>query len=298
MTWTVTTTSWPMPAEPRTVFAALTDAEQLRAWFAEHAEVEPRIGGAYRFWGKHTPGTPAAAPATQRLTEFAPHDRLAYAWTMLGVASRVRLSVAAADGNGTKVTAEHEFDRALDMPRAREYVDDFWRLSFGNLSVHLGGGSGFLRPDFSDPSPEIRLSILIAAPPAAVFRALIDPALVNQWVGSTTARVEPRVGGVYAFGWQYEIDGRQVAGGPTKILELEPDRRLVVDWPDWRGDASVTGQTIAFTLAPEGTGTRVELVHAGFSRAADVSDYPFGWGHFAGELRKVAEAWARGESAT
>jgi uncharacterized protein YndB with AHSA1/START domain len=46
--------TWKLPARPARVFAALTDAAELEQWFAEHAEVEPQLGGAYRFWGKHT----------------------------------------------------------------------------------------------------------------------------------------------------------------------------------------------------------------------------------------------------
>jgi hypothetical protein len=49
----------------------------------------------------------------------------------------------------------------------------------------------------------------------------------------------------------------------------------------------VTGQTISFTLTQEGSATRVDFVHSGFTRAADISDYPFGWDHFLGELEKV-----------
>jgi uncharacterized protein YndB with AHSA1/START domain len=293
MTWTQKTSSWPMPVTPAAVFAALTDAAQLRTWFAEHAEVEPRVGGAYRFWGRHTPGVPSAAEAAQRITALEPDARLGFTWTVLGVPSSVAITIAAVDGKGTTITAEQTLEGPLGVPREKELIDDFWKLSFGNLSVHLGSGTGFLRPDFADPSPEIRLSIVVAAPPAAVFRTLVEPELINKWVGSDKARVEPRVGGVYSFGWSYELDGTQVEGGPMRILEIDPDRKLVVDWPDWRGDATVTGQSVSFTLHPEGTGTRVDLVHAGFTRPTDISDYPFGWGHFLGEIQKVTVEAAR-----
>ena len=39
-------------------------------------------------------------------------------------------------------------------------------------------------------------------------------------------------------------------------------------------------------------GTQVEFVHAGFTRTAELSDSPFGWSHFLGELSKVAVAEA------
>jgi uncharacterized protein YndB with AHSA1/START domain len=284
MNWTQTTASWPIPAIPGAVFRALSDPAELEAWFAEHAEVEATPGGAYRFWGRHTLGTPSAEEATQRLTELVPDQRLAFTWRVMGVESQVVLALTP-EGEATKVTAKHTLEGELDVPRPHELIDDFWRLSFGNLTVHLGGGAA-LRPDFSDPEPEIRMSLVIDASPEAVFRALMDPELVNRWTGSTSAAIDVEAG-TYSYGWQYEHEGKQVTGGPTRILELVPNRRLVLDWPDWRGDPSVTGQTISFTLTQEGSATRVDFVHSGFTRAADISDYPFGWDHFLGELEKV-----------
>jgi len=70
---------------------------------------------------------------------------------------------------------------------------------------------------------------------------------------------------------------------------LMQDRKLVLDWPDWRGDDTVTGQTISFTLEPNGAGTRLIFVHAGFTRTADIGDYPFGWDGFLGMLKEEAE---------
>jgi hypothetical protein len=49
----------------------------------------------------------------------------------------------------------------------------------------------------------------------------------------------------------------------------------------------VTGQTIAFILAPVAAGTELTLVHAGFGRTTDVSDYLFGWRYF---LDRLAES--------
>lgn len=66
-----------------------------------------------------------------------------------------------------------------------------------------------------------------------------------------------------------------------------PNEKLVLDWPDWRGDKTVTGQQIGFYLETVGQGTRVTLVHSGFGRTADLSDYPFGWVYFLGKLREV-----------
>jgi hypothetical protein len=38
-----------------------------------------------------------------------------------------------------------------------------------------------------------------------------------------------------------------------------------------------------------GAKTRVTLVHGGFARASDLSDYPFGWGEFLSKLKAEIE---------
>ena len=144
-------------------------------------------------------------------------------------------------------------------------------------------------PDFTDPQPEVRASILINAPREQVFRALMEPAKLDKWIASA-ASVEPRVGGRYSYGWKYPVDGRDVTGGPTRILEMIPNEKLVTDWPDWRGDASVPKTTVTWLLESAGDGTRVTVIHSGFARTTDISDYPFGWSGFLGQLKALGES--------
>ena len=54
---------------------------------------------------------------------------------------------------------------------------------------------------FADPSPEIRLSMIIDAPREKVFRALIEPEALNQWLAQD-ATMESRVGGRFDLGWK------------------------------------------------------------------------------------------------
>ncbi len=289
MSWTYAHT-FSLPAPPAQVFRALTDMSELTRWFAESVETGRVAGEPYRFWGRHTLGVPTARDATQALTRFAPGMGLGFTWRLFGVDTEVGMALTPGkDGAGTALALTHHVAGDLGVSRARELIDDHWRLAFGNLQAHLAGGEGLMLPDYRDPAPEVRLTISIAAPPARVFRALLEPEAVNRWFGSTAAVVEPRVGGAYRLGWQYQVDGRDVVGGPTRILELVPDRKLTLDWPDWRGDAAVTGQQITFLLEPAGEGTRLTFIHGGFGRAADVSDYPFGWQYFLGTLKAEAE---------
>lgn len=288
MTWTCEF-ACTLPAEPARVYAALTTADELTRWFAEAVEVSLHPGGAYRFWGRHSLATPTAAQADQRILALEAGRRLEFSWRLYGIPTRVAMELTA-HPKGTRLSLCQTVEGDLPVPRPRELLEDHWRLALGNLLMHLGGGAGLLLPDYGASHPEIRFTLTIDAPPSRVFQALLEPALINQWFGCEAAEVEPRPGGRYTLGWKYQVDGREVAGGPTTILELIPDRRLVLDWPDWRGDTAVTGQTITFELEPVGQATRLTFRHAGFSRTADLSDYPFGWREFLDGLVRVAEA--------
>ncbi len=277
--------SLPLPVTAVRLYRALTDQSELEQWFAEHARVTLEPGGDYRFWGKHTIGTPAEGEATGRIISLVPERELKFIWTPFGVRSEVTITLTPADGT-TTVSIEHHLDGPIDQPRPKELIDDWWRLSLGNLMVHTTGHGKVMRPDFSDPNPQVRLSIVIDAKPEKVFGALIEPEQLNKWLAKD-ATIEPRVGGRFDLGWKTDPDiGHE--GEAMEILELVPNEKLTISWPDWRGDTSVPAQSVTWQLEPEGNGTRVTLTHTGFTRAVDVSDYPFGWGHFLSEMAKVA----------
>jgi uncharacterized protein YndB with AHSA1/START domain len=282
--------STPIAAPRAAVWAALTEPHQLERWCAEHVKVGQEPGEPWQLWGRHSLGAPVNPEPSDRLLEQQAPQLLRYSWLLEGCPTEVTIELQEEGDAGTRVSVRHRLSRPLPHPRPAELIDDYWRLALGNLGAHLVGDGGVVRPDFSDPRPEIRLSIQIDAPPEAVFSALMDPEALRQWVGATAPVVEPRVGGTYSYGWSYPINGKEVTGGPLTILELEPNRLLVTDWPDWRGDASMPMQRIEWHLEPEGKGTRVTVIHAGFTRAADLSDYPFGWAHFAAALK----AWVEG----
>jgi uncharacterized protein YndB with AHSA1/START domain len=278
-----------LPADAPRVFTALTDAGELQRWYAEHVEVDARAGGTFRSWGRHTYGAPR--PAGGPITAFEAHRKLAFEWTFDGVPSRVEWQLApdATDHARTRLSLTHDFDRALGTAYERELVEDLWRLIFGNLDAHLRGGDGIVRPDFTNPNAEIRLSIVIDAPREKVFRALTDPAALAKWFSLPSGRppvVDKRIGGVYDLGWEYPVAGKLVRAGTTKILDLVENERLVTDWLDWRGDASRRPQRIAWLLDSVDGKTRLTFVHDGFERHADIGDYPFGWAGFLEQLQQ------------
>lgn len=289
MTELTHTHSMTLEATPGRLFDALTDPEDLKVWFAEHVEIELRKSGKFRFWGRHTYGTPGPADANGVIREFEHGRTIAFDWPVEGRDGLARLDVEP-DGHKAKLTITHSFARAPSINRARELVDDMWRIHLGALMCHLMGAPVEL-PDFTETEAVVRSSIFIDAPRPVVFRAFTDPALLNQWIAKD-AKVDLDAR-TLDFGWSYETGGKTVTPPPMKILELENDRKFVTNWPDWRGDPDVPDQKVTWLLEDEGAGTRLTLIHDGFVRAVDVSDYPFGWSYFLSRIKEATEKAAK-----
>lgn len=262
-----------LPAPHAEVWSALTKPERRAAWWA-------------------------TAPA-ERLV--APDERCAFAWEVLGVPSRVEIALSEEAGAGggraaIRVEVVHTLERELGVARAGDWLDDFWRLALGNLAAHLRSGVDVALPRLDaegGAARPIRLALAIEAPPSAVWSALTEPARLERWIASQAA-LEPRAGGAISYGWTYQVGGRDVRGGPRRILDWQPERALAYDWPDWRGDPALRDQRVAWTLAARPGGTRVELVHDGFEREVDWSDFVQGWWEFLRALRNEVEQPARG----
>ena len=142
--------TWTLAANPADVFRALTEPAALMKWFAEGAQVEPRAGGVYRFWGRHTLGTPPQDAARQTITRYEANTALGFDWPINEVDTDVLVRLEPTP-NGTRLTLTHHVSGDLNLPRQRELIDDHWRLAIGNLESYLTGGAGVKLPDYLDP---------------------------------------------------------------------------------------------------------------------------------------------------
>jgi uncharacterized protein YndB with AHSA1/START domain len=99
-----------------------------------------------------------------------------------------------------------------------------------------------------DPTTSIQVDQFLPHPPATVWRALTDPAMLARWwaAGDIAAEV----------GHRFHLDMGSWGQVPCAVLAVEPERRLVYTFNDnW---------TLDWRLVPEGDGTRLLLEHRGF----------------------------------
>jgi uncharacterized protein YndB with AHSA1/START domain len=103
----------------------------------------------------------------------------------------------------------------------------------------------------------IRVDQFLGHPPAKVWRALTDPALLARWLMPND--FQPVVG--HRFTFTTEPRPAQGFDGVVhcEVLALDPERELRISWRGGRLESTVT-----WTLAPEGRGTRLFLAHDGF----------------------------------
>lgn len=108
----------------------------------------------------------------------------------------------------------------------------------------------------------IRLEHVYAQPPALVWRALTEPSLHEKWWAKGDVR--PVVGHTFT------LDMGPFGHQPCEVLEVEPERRLVYSFAGGAIDTR-----IAWTLVPEGAGTRLVLEHSGFDLASPLAKKAF-----------------------
>jgi uncharacterized protein YndB with AHSA1/START domain len=120
-------------------------------------------------------------------------------------------------------------------------------------------------------------------PPAKVWRALTDPALLAEWLLPVVG-LELQPGAAFTFktqaypGWDGTVNCR--------FLEIDDQTKLVYAW-------SVPGMdtVVTFTLAPTPSGTRLSLVQSGFKQdqKKNWGGARYGWKMMGGKLVDLLE---------
>ena len=129
---------------------------------------------------------------------------------------------------------------------------------------------------------QLEREIMIDATPETIFPLLTTTEGMLRWEG-TEAEIDARPGGVYRI---------LVAGehrGAGEFVEVVPNEKVVFTFGwDMPGNPITPGSSeVEITLQPEGSKTRLRLVHRGLPEDA-VGDHIHGWDHYLGRLATVS----------
>lgn len=150
-----------------------------------------------------------------------------------------------------------------------------------------------------------RLARHIRAPRTAVYRALLDPEAVQQWMvpDGMTSRIhvfEPREGGVFRISLTYDAPtdtGKTSAQTDTfhgRFARLVPDAEVVQVIEFEAADPALWGEmTITYTLADANGGTELVGVHENLPAGVVPEDNELGWSMSIDKLARLVEQQAR-----
>lgn len=128
----------------------------------------------------------------------------------------------------------------------------------------------------------VELQMRLEAPPASVFRFLVEPERYVRWQG-VHAELDPTPGGVF----RVVMDTGDVALG--EYVEVDPPRRVSLTWGFEGNDLLPPGSTsVEITLEPDGDGTLLSLRHEGLPDDATRAVHEEGWRLFTGRLAEAA----------
>lgn len=144
-----------------------------------------------------------------------------------------------------------------------------------------------------------RLTRRIAAPRAAVYRALLDAESLRAWMvpdamSGEVHELDPRVGGRIRISLTYDEPG--AAGKTTahtdtwhgRFLELVADERVVYSVEFETSDPALAGMmTVTLTLAERDGGTELTAVHDALPAGLSPSDNELGWELSLGKLARL-----------
>lgn len=130
--------------------------------------------------------------------------------------------------------------------------------------------------------PAVRLSRTYAAAPEAVFRAWTDPALLVRWFSPTdeyaveVTEFDATPGGRYRIEMRHDLGAVHAVHGTFEAVDAP--RRLTMTWA-WEGGpmAAEAPTRVEVSLAPDGEGTRLTLVHDGFDEPEAAVSHRDGW---------------------
>ncbi len=255
------------------VWNAWTDPERVKRWWGPRgfttsvSEIDPREGGRY-FICMRSPeertycsvGTYQLVVPLERLVmtdSFADEQGNAVPATYYGMSPEISRTMEIrvtfeGTGSRTTVTLQHF---GLPEGRDRENARGGWNESFDKMAELLKqeGSFGLVAPP---RSREIRVSRVFHASPSEVFRAYVEPPILERWWGpedlsTTVEKMEPRPGGVWRV-VQRDPSGNQFAFHGV-YHEVTPPWRIIETFEFEGIPGYILLETLTFEEVEEGT---------------------------------------------
>jgi uncharacterized protein YndB with AHSA1/START domain len=132
--------------------------------------------------------------------------------------------------------------------------------------------------------------VTIAAHPQTVWNALTDPAIIKKYMFGSEVRSDWSVGSTIFYAGEYEGKKYEDHG---EILEMRPPERLrTTHFSPLSGkpDVPENYHEIAYTLEPDGEGTRLELTQDNNANEAEAEHSATNWQQMLDSLKSVVES--------
>jgi uncharacterized protein YndB with AHSA1/START domain len=146
----------------------------------------------------------------------------------------------------------------------------------------------------------IEREIRLHAPPAVVWRAVSEPEQLAGWF-SDAAVIDARPGGRGAFTFEQRATHAPVVI-PITVQRLDPPRSWAYSWMQPPGSEPRPDNSllVEFHLEPEGDGTRLQVVEAGFLtidwsdevKASYADEHSSGWETHLEHLRQFVATFS------
>ncbi|MGJ8656753.1 MAG: SRPBCC family protein [Akkermansiaceae bacterium] len=238
-----------------------------------------------------------------QISEITPNQNLKLNYSLDGWPAEVVVQFDEEE-NKTKLT----IDFSIDTTAAPEHIEPLstsgklfyfirgsWNHAIFRLRSLLEDQNLGVFIDNKNNDHEINLSIDIKSTPEKLYNALLDVKQMQQWAGSDfvldESIIDPKVDGIYSYAWYPKDTPEQdLQDGPSKILQLEPNKLLV---HNWHGGQKIA--EISWLLEDIGNGiTRLKFKHSPIlgHTHGNVWSYRSGWSEGLYDLKWYAE---RGE---
>ena len=226
-----------IPHPPKRVWTALTNPDELTAWFCERADVDLRKRGRLAFFGETvysaigdeesaSGAESLARPGNFEILDLEEPEYLEFRWWLGNTETLVRIELNT-HLMQTDLTISQSAQTSPAWPTDPD-VPNWWWVSLPALRSYLDHGTPRLRLNYETlrRAATIRFQIPVSTFPWVIWSKLTLPEELVRW-WAQDPEVDLRAGGTFRL--------QKASGtGPRKILEYTPARKLVHDW-HWEG---------------------------------------------------------------